>query len=97
MTSSASASPRAHQSRGAASTHRKTTARSALQRLDPVNPLEFVDPDHTDSAAEHRPHADRSAEAMRRLRTPFTAHLAEDPQSRQEPNDSGEGVRGLAA
>ncbi|MCX2730573.1 hypothetical protein OOZ19_10000 [Saccharopolyspora sp. NFXS83] len=42
------------------------------QATPAIDPVEFTEPDRSDNAAEHHPGADRSAENMRVLRTPFT-------------------------
>ncbi|MFR9730263.1 hypothetical protein ACL03H_13620 [Saccharopolyspora sp. MS10] len=38
----------------------------------PIEPVEFTEPEHLDAVEERHPRADRSAENMRVLRTPFT-------------------------
>lgn len=56
---------------------RSSSSPRGVRAASPVTPVEFVEPENSDPAPKLRhPHADRSGDTMRRLRTPFTLEAA---------------------
>lgn len=77
MTSTFSARSRAHQYGADNGAPAQSADHSGPARLDPVDPVEFVEPESTgedsaDEEIEQPAQGDRSTQGMRRLRTPFT-------------------------